>query len=240
MAELCVSSRSSNPAGPDLSNNKRFWIVDISSVRMIEVTAETAKKEATTERILSSASSLFAQNGYKGVSTREIAEAADVNEITIYRHYPRKRDLYLAVLDAELGKISLKGDFLSSIATAPDTGSLLRRTFQAIESSFAHKPEIVRLLHHIALDLDSDLELLLRRHLSDLIDVIALYVDQWAGGGSFLAGKSKPLVLAMIAIALNQSFLMHVFSADLGNKQCITDAWVSLIYPKTDVLLESN
>ena len=44
---------------------------------------------------------MFASFGYNGVSTREIATGAGINEVTIYRHYPRKRDLYVAVLDAE-------------------------------------------------------------------------------------------------------------------------------------------
>ncbi|MGA8628913.1 MAG: helix-turn-helix domain-containing protein, partial [Terracidiphilus sp.] len=53
-------------------------------------------------RILASAAEMFARFGYNGVSTRDIASSAGVNEVTIYRHYPRKRDLYFAVLDTEL------------------------------------------------------------------------------------------------------------------------------------------
>ena len=37
---------------------------------------------------------MFANFGYNGVSTRDIANGAGVNEVTIYRHFPRKRDLY--------------------------------------------------------------------------------------------------------------------------------------------------
>ena len=58
-------------------------------------------------RIMASAASMFANFGYNGVSTRDIAASAGVNEVTIYRHYPRKRDLYVAVLDAELQQVLL-------------------------------------------------------------------------------------------------------------------------------------
>src|SRR5579871_1036033 len=61
----------------------------------------------TEERILGTAASLFSQFGYNGVSTREIAASAEVNEVTIYRHFPRKRDLYLAVLCAAISSLAL-------------------------------------------------------------------------------------------------------------------------------------
>ena len=67
-------------------------------------------------RILASAAGMFANFGYNGVSTRDIATSAGVNEVTIYRHYPRKRDLYVAVLDAELQEVKLRGDLLARIA----------------------------------------------------------------------------------------------------------------------------
>ena len=63
---------------------------------------------STEERILTKAAALFAQFGYNGVSTREIATSAEVNEVTIYRRYPRKRDLYAAVLSAELQRVHLR------------------------------------------------------------------------------------------------------------------------------------
>jgi AcrR family transcriptional regulator len=75
-------------------------------------------KPATDERILAAAASLFSKLGYNGVSTRDIASAASVNEVTVYRHYPRKRDLYTAVLDAELRRVSLRGELRCGNAKA--------------------------------------------------------------------------------------------------------------------------
>src|SRR5580692_1095549 len=72
------------------------------------------------ERILTTATELFARFGYNGVSTRDVALAAQVNEVTVYRHYPRKHDLYLAVLEAELQQLRFRGDLLAGVADAPD------------------------------------------------------------------------------------------------------------------------
>lgn len=42
---------------------------------------------------------IFAAGSYRGVTTADIARAAAVSEPVLYRHFPSKRDLYLACLD---------------------------------------------------------------------------------------------------------------------------------------------
>jgi AcrR family transcriptional regulator len=49
--------------------------------------------EDTRKRILSAAAEIFAENGYTRTTTRAIAEAAEVNEVTLFRHFGSKRTL---------------------------------------------------------------------------------------------------------------------------------------------------
>ena len=58
-----------------------------------------ALPETTRERILTGALQLIASQGYKGATTRAIAEAAGVNEVTIFRQFGNKKQLFLAVLE---------------------------------------------------------------------------------------------------------------------------------------------
>jgi AcrR family transcriptional regulator len=46
------------------------------------------------ERIIIAASDLFAQRGYRGTATRDIADAAGVAERTLFRHFPSKAALF--------------------------------------------------------------------------------------------------------------------------------------------------
>ena len=48
--------------------------------------------------ILKAALSVFARRGFEGASTREVAEAAGVNNAMIYYHFKDKNELYRAVL----------------------------------------------------------------------------------------------------------------------------------------------
>ncbi|MDX2276652.1 MAG: TetR/AcrR family transcriptional regulator [Hyphomonadaceae bacterium] len=48
--------------------------------------------------ILEAASAVFAEYGYDGAKTQQIAKAAKVSEALVYRHFPTKLALYKAVL----------------------------------------------------------------------------------------------------------------------------------------------
>jgi len=54
-------------------------------------------------RVLKAATALFAAKGFHQTSTREVARKARVNEITIFRHFKNKQELYLQVLNSKLG-----------------------------------------------------------------------------------------------------------------------------------------
>ena len=49
-------------------------------------------------QILETSKELFAQNGFKGVTTKEISKAAGVNEVTIFRQFENKEKLFEHVL----------------------------------------------------------------------------------------------------------------------------------------------
>lgn len=56
------------------------------------------RKQATQEAILDAAYTLFAQKGFSGTTTREIAESAGVNELTLFRHFQNKYNLLSRVI----------------------------------------------------------------------------------------------------------------------------------------------
>lgn len=59
------------------------------------------------QRILLSAARVFAETGYRGATTRRIAQAADVNEVTLFRHFGSKSEL----IREAIGSAGRQGDF---------------------------------------------------------------------------------------------------------------------------------
>ena len=55
--------------------------------------------EARRGRIVDAALPLFARKGFAGTTTKEIAEAAEVSEALLFKHFPTKAALYVAIQD---------------------------------------------------------------------------------------------------------------------------------------------
>lgn len=202
-------------------------LINSSKNSSLPPSAGAGKRDAVT-RILAAAATLFAQCGYAGVSTRDIANAADVNEVTIYRHYPHKRDLYLAALESVLQQVRLSGDLFARIAEAPDGRAVLARTFELIVAGLMQKPELLRLLQYSTLELGRDIDPLLRRHLGEFVEVVARYLEPWRDNGQLRCPSTKDLVLALVAIVISHHSLHRIFSCNTPLPDAIFDAYSNL------------
>src|SRR6266487_2689388 len=54
---------------------------------------------ARCEQVIAAAIHLFAHKGFQGTKTKEIAEAAGINEALIFRDFQSKEKLYCAILE---------------------------------------------------------------------------------------------------------------------------------------------
>ena len=169
----------------------------------------------TRRRIIESAANLFAKGGYNGASTRDIAQGAKINEATMFRYFARKRDLYFAVLDSEMSKLRLRGDLLSELAKAPDARTALASTFELITATLMEERDSLRLMQFSALELGKDFKPLLRKHLRELIEVVAGYLQPWIDNGQLQCANARAVVLTFVAIVLNYQSLFMAFSEDL-------------------------
>jgi AcrR family transcriptional regulator len=64
-----------------------------------DVVKEKASHEDTSSRILSTATRLFAAQGYDGTSTKDICEKAGVNIAAIHYHFGSKENLYHSIIE---------------------------------------------------------------------------------------------------------------------------------------------
>ncbi len=70
------------------------------------VTAQNPRKGRKYDQVLAGARTVFMADGFEGASVDEIARVAAVSKATLYRYFPDKRLLFMAVANAECGRQS--------------------------------------------------------------------------------------------------------------------------------------
>jgi AcrR family transcriptional regulator len=93
----------------------------------------TSKRRRTTERVAACALDLFERYGYDGTTVAQVAEAAGVTEMTVYRHFPSKEKL---LLDDPYDPV-----IASAVAGQDPTLSPLRRTALGLREAWERLPE---------------------------------------------------------------------------------------------------
>ena len=136
-------------------------------------------------QILETATELFARQGFKGTTTRQIADLAQVNEAIIFRHFSTKEDLYWAVLEHQCeqgNERQIITGFLASDAPPEATFAGLARAylhFRQADSSLG------RLLLFSALEHHELSERFFRTHIAGFYEDTAQYIRKQIRAGRF-------------------------------------------------------
>lgn len=98
----------------------------------------------TRQRLIAAALELFAQQGIAETTTKQIAEQAGVNEVTLFRHCGNKQGLLLAVLEESLVFDRLVADLTQDLDRANTLEQFVRQYAQSYLSLFKRMPELLR------------------------------------------------------------------------------------------------
>ncbi|MDJ0724121.1 MAG: TetR/AcrR family transcriptional regulator [Prochloraceae cyanobacterium] len=82
--------------------------------QLLEDNKGRSSEENTRQRILDAALRLFADRGYDGTTTKDLATAANVAEGTLFRHFPSKKTILIEV--ASLGWVEILTDLLTELS----------------------------------------------------------------------------------------------------------------------------
>lgn len=176
---------------------------------------EQVKVSKTRDKILEAAIKLFAEKGFNGTTTKEIAEKAGVNEALIFRYFSTKRDLYGAIIERKIKedpKIELP---LETFKGTKDDWlifkSLGARMFECVEKD----PSFLRLLHFSALEGHELSDMFLDTYVQHLRTLLSDYIDERISDGAF-----KDMDSHLAARAFSGMFTNYIISQELfGEKK---------------------
>lgn len=156
------------------------------------------------EAILKAAAELFGERGYKGTTTRAIAERASVNEVTIFRRFTNKQGVLRAL--GEMWAKTMAGFAVGTIPDATDTRGTLRHlaTMEVAQALEFGAPAL-----RLAFDARSvpEVEAIMGGGPGRNLDGLADYLAARQGAGD-LRDDLDPHVMAEAFFALTSTLVM--------------------------------
>jgi len=161
------------------------------------MTSRAQQREATRERIVAAAVDAFAERGFRGASTRDIAQRAGTNQGLITYHFHSKDELWRAAADRIFGLLRKSlAEQLSGVESR-DPRERNREAIRAYVRFAAAHPELFRLMVDEGKNSDDRMAWLVDTHLKPAY-------ERFMPGGT--AGRSE----------IDASILPHVYYVMAG------------------------
>lgn len=170
--------------------------------------------EERRNQILDAALKLFADKGFSGTKTREIAELAGISETLIFQHFKTKEDLYREAVKQLFAHHPVIPEIEEKVAQRDDMGVFTTLALHMIKHA-QQDPRIIRLSVFIALEGSHFAEIFHRGEEPILLvsESLAGYIEQRIDEGAF---KN---VNAQIAARL---FIETIFMHSVDQDICMT------------------
>jgi AcrR family transcriptional regulator len=146
-------------------------------------------------QILGAASKSFATRSYHLVSMDAIAHAAGVGKGTLYRYFPSKEELYLALVDEAFGLLMRRLGREEAAGLPPSVA--LPRMIEAIVETFARHLPYFRLMQRGEARLLIRKKQVIRARREHIVQLVAKVLDRGIEAGTFRK-VDGPLAASML------------------------------------------
>jgi AcrR family transcriptional regulator len=172
---------------------------------------KSAGTSVTEVRIVEAAAQLFAHQGFKGTTTREIAHLADLNEATLFRYFPRKPELFWAAVKSHVERVKLARDTQISLAGDDAPAIVVPLLVAFLLDHLNRQPQLHRLLHVAAFELP-EAHQMIREHLGPIFDMVCAYFKRCAEKGTMRAIDPSLATLGLIGTVTAHHGLCSLFT----------------------------
>jgi AcrR family transcriptional regulator len=142
------------------------------------------------ERLLAAAAEVFGERG-AGAPLDEIARRAGIGNATMYRHFPTRSDLLIAVYADEVAALCARG---AALLDASDAGAAL---FEWLEAFIGHVAGKRELAHAIPADSGTPRSELFRRWHGSMHETAGALVERAQHAGAVRLGVTAADLLAL-------------------------------------------
>jgi AcrR family transcriptional regulator len=188
------------------------------------------KGEERRAAIVRSAIVLFAEKGFRGATTRELASALGVTEPVLYQHFRTKRDLYSAIIEGKAREASEHASDLNRLAEARDDRAFFAALGDLILRRYEKDPELSRLLLFSCLERHELSELFFDRLFQQFYKLVADYIRRRIRDGAFRKVNPEIAARGLIGMISYQGLIALLFPGRFGkpSRRRVVDEMVTL------------
>lgn len=167
------------------------------------------------QQIIRLAIELFSKKGFRGTTTKEIAQAAGVSEAIIFRHFETKEELYSAIIDdcACVNSANPLEKLIESFQTKDDRTVFATLALEIL-NFHDENPAFQRLLLHSALEGHKLSQMFWDTMILHVYDVLGGYISQRQAEGAFRVMNPKIAVRAFIGMVIHHSINNHLWDKE--------------------------
>jgi AcrR family transcriptional regulator len=162
-------------------------------------------------QIIEVATGLFAKQGFRGTTTRHIAEHAVVTEALIFRHFASKEDLYWAVIERKTSITGPAERMRERLSHGGTDFEILSGVAAQILERRANDQTLSRLLLYSALENHHLSHRFFRTYVAECYDVLADYIRRRIAEGAFRAVDPLLAARGFMGMVIYHSWVQELF-----------------------------
>ena len=189
-------------------------------------------------RIIKAAVALFSRQGFHGTRTREIARLADVSEVTVFRYFEHKDDIFWSALHSCFSAIKPRLILLGRSSENENPEVMLRDIVCLLVDVVTFSPELMRLVAVALLEVRGPAEEVCREQLSPLFSVISDYLAKNIENGKMRNLNPAIMTAAIALTVVAQPELSKLVKGSslsrLGGREAIDEYsafWLNVLMP---------
>lgn len=168
------------------------------------------------QAIVETAAQLFAEVGFRGGTTRELARRVGVTEPVLYEHFQTKRDLYAAIIDATSHQgFAEARELLEKKAAAGNPDAFFRTLASLIVEHQTKHPNYLRLILFSALEKHEMAELCFERHGIIIHQIVTGFIQDRCDDGVFRKVDAALTARAFMGMVMHYSIFDQHFGFKL-------------------------
>lgn len=162
------------------------------------------------DQILAQATRIFAQRGFRGTTTRQIAQAAGISEALMFKHFPSKASLYRAIIRRRMeGSEELY--FPQDCVRAKDDRQVLRSIASFLIKKNTEDPTFMRLIMYSALEGHELSRIFFENYAAERIRLLSQFIQGRIREGAYRSVNPLLAARAFIGMVIHYAMVQEIY-----------------------------